>query len=91
MAAFTKLPSGKFRVQVRTGGIYKAKTFELKRDAEAWAREVERQVAVGSGTGFAPPSKESTLGESQVRSQSSSDFTTFAVAGGGGGGGGPGD
>lgn len=54
MPTFSQLPSGKWRVQVRRRGIYKAQTFTLKRDAEAWAREAERQADSVSINGFAP-------------------------------------
>lgn len=54
MPTFSQLPSGKWRVQVRRRGIYKAQTFTLKRDAEAWAREAERQADSVSISGFAP-------------------------------------
>jgi len=63
MATFSQLPSGKWRVQVRRAGTYKAATFTLKRDAEAWSREAERQAEhVGVG-GFAPAPKGSTLAD----------------------------
>lgn len=54
MATFTKLPSGKWRAQVRKGGIYKNETFTLKRDAEAWARKVELQVEHVVASGYQP-------------------------------------
>lgn len=44
MATITKLPSGKFRAQVRKQGFYRNKTFDRKRDATAWATRVEVQV-----------------------------------------------
>lgn len=57
MATFSQLPSGKWRVQVRRGGTYKAATFALKRDAEVWAREAERQADHVAAGGFAPVPK----------------------------------
>ena len=44
MATFTQLPSGKWRAQVRKHGLYKAATFTLKREAQAWATQVEAQA-----------------------------------------------
>lgn len=63
MPTFSQLPSGRWRVQVRRAGVYKAASFTLKRDAEAWAREAERQAEhVGAG-GFAPVPKGATVGD----------------------------
>lgn len=44
MATFTQLPSGKWRAQVRQGGLYKGATFTLKREAQAWATQVSAQA-----------------------------------------------
>lgn len=63
MATFSQLPSGKWRVQVRRAGYYKAASFTLKRDAEAWAREAERQAEHVAAGGFAPIPKGSTIAE----------------------------
>lgn len=63
MASFTQLPSGKWRVQVRRGGLYRAATFPLKRDAEAWARVVEGQAPQVAASGHAQPPKAATLGD----------------------------
>jgi len=63
MAAFSQLPSGKWRAQVRRTGFYKATTFTLKRDAEAWAREVERQAEHLTAGGFAPVPKAATVAD----------------------------
>src|SRR5471030_1782349 len=54
MATFSKLPSGKWRAQVRKGGISKGETFTLKRDSEAWARKVELQVEHVVANGYKP-------------------------------------
>ncbi|WP_353472094.1 site-specific integrase [Salipiger sp. H15] len=51
MATITKLPSGKYRAQVRKQGIYKARTFDRKADAKAWAADIERAVGQGSQAG----------------------------------------
>ena len=63
MPTFSQLPSGRWRVQVRRGGAYKAATFDKKRDAEDWAREVESQAKLVAVKGFAPPPAESTLAD----------------------------
>ena len=52
MATFTQLPSGKWRVQVRQGGLYKGATFTLKREAQAWATQVEAQAHSLVTTGY---------------------------------------
>ncbi len=41
MATITKLPSGKFRAQVRKAGFYRNQTFRTKRDAKEWALQIE--------------------------------------------------
>lgn len=63
MASFSQLPSGKWRVQVRTGGTYKGQTFTLKSDATAWAKEAERQAEHVAAGGYAPVPKGATLGD----------------------------
>jgi integrase len=63
MASFSQLPSGKWRAQVRRPGFSKGATFTLKRDAEAWAREVERQAEHVTAGGFAPVPKGATLAD----------------------------
>lgn len=44
MATYSKLPSGRWRVQVRRGDIYRAHTFDLKRQAKTWATEIKAQA-----------------------------------------------
>ena len=61
MPTFSQLPSGRWRVQVRRGGTYKAETFDKKRQAEDWAREVEGQAKMVSVRGYAPPPASSTV------------------------------
>jgi integrase len=61
MPTFSKLPSGRWRVQVRRGGAYKAATFDRKADAEDWARGVESQAELVAVQGFAPPPADATL------------------------------
>lgn len=48
MATYSKLPSGKWRVQIRRQGFYRAATFPLKKDARAWAEQIEAQVLQAS-------------------------------------------
>ena len=47
MAAYNKLPSGYWRVQVRRKRQYASRTFRLKSDAEQWALEAERNIGTG--------------------------------------------
>ncbi len=47
MATILKQKSGRWRVQVRRKGQYLSETFSLRKDAEAWARRVERDLDVG--------------------------------------------
>jgi len=47
MATILKQKSGRWRVQVRHKGRYLSETFSLRKDAEAWARRVERDLDVG--------------------------------------------
>ncbi len=63
MATITKLPSGKFRAQVRRKGIYKAQTFLRKLDAQAWAVEHERAIEGGSSAGVIQPPAAMTLND----------------------------
>ena len=43
--------------------MYRAATFQLKRDADAWAREIERQADFVTASGYAPPPKDATLAQ----------------------------
>lgn len=63
MATFSQLPSGKWRAQVRRGGFYRAATFPLKRDAEAWAKTIEGQAHQVAASGYAQPPKGATLAD----------------------------
>ncbi len=47
MATIVKQKSGRWRVQVRRKGRYLSETFSHRKDAEAWARRVERDLDVG--------------------------------------------
>jgi integrase len=55
MATITKLPSGKFRAQVRVKGQYQGRTFVRKTDAKAWATATEAALASRAATGVVPP------------------------------------
>ncbi len=63
MGTFSQLPSGKWRVQVRKAGIYKAATFNLKSEAKAWAAVIESQASNVAAGGYAPVPKAATLGD----------------------------
>jgi len=63
MATFTKLPSGKWRVQVRKKGVYKAASFATKREALAWSTEIEAQANHVAAGGYAPVPKTATLAD----------------------------
>lgn len=54
MATFTKLPSGKWRAQVRKGGLSSSRTFTFKRDAQSWASQLELQVEHIVANGYQP-------------------------------------
>jgi len=63
VASIIQLPSNKWRAQVRRAGVYRGATFRLKRDAEAWARDIEGQAEHNSAGGFAPVPRGATLGD----------------------------
>lgn len=63
MATFTKLPSGKWRAQVRKGGMYRGETFTLKRDAQAWAQQIEVQAEHIVASGYQPVPENYTVGD----------------------------
>lgn len=63
MATITKLPSGKWRAQVRKGGMYRGKTFTLKRDAQAWAKQIEVQAEHIVASGYQPVPEGYTVGD----------------------------
>ena len=63
MPTFSQLPSGKWRVQVRRGGVYRAATFVTKREAKDWAAAIESQAHHIAAGGFAPVPKGATLGD----------------------------
>jgi hypothetical protein len=61
MATITKLPSGKYRAQVRRQGVYRAQSFSRKIDAQGWAVEIERAIESGSSRGLMRPAAGMTL------------------------------
>jgi integrase len=63
MASLSQLPSGKWRVQVRRAGVYRAATFDTKMEARDWAGGVETQARHIAASGFAPVPKGATLGD----------------------------
>lgn len=63
MATFTQLPSGKWRAQVRKGGMYRGETFTLKRDAQVWARQVEVQAEHIVASGYQPVPEGYSVGD----------------------------
>lgn len=63
MPTFSQLPSGKWRVQVRRSGIYRAATFASKREARDWSTAVEAQANHVVAGGFAPIPRATTLAD----------------------------
>ena len=61
MATITKLPSGKYRAQVRRQGVYRARSFSRKIDAQGWAVEIERAIEGGQSSGLMRPAAGMTL------------------------------
>lgn len=47
MASINTLASGKWRVQVRCKGHYLSNSLSLRKDAEMWARRIEREIDLG--------------------------------------------
>jgi hypothetical protein len=62
MASFNKLPSGKWRAQVRLRGQHISRSFRLKSEAGAWAREAEIAAASGKSTKAARMSEKTAFG-----------------------------
>jgi len=61
MATYIKLPSGKWRVQVRKAGIYRGATFPTKTEAKAWAEAIQHHATYVAAVGYAQPPKGATL------------------------------
>lgn len=55
MATYSKLPSGRWRVQIRRGDIYRAATFDKKGDARDWATQIEAQAEQIQNGGLISP------------------------------------
>jgi integrase len=86
MASFSHLPSGKWRVQVRRAGIYRAATFATKREAQAWSTAIEAQANHVAAGGLAPIPKTATLSdlidkytETFTKAQGKSKTATLAM------------
>lgn len=63
MPTFSQLPSGKWRVQVRRAGIYRAATFASKREARDWATGIEAQANHIAASGYTPIPKGATVAD----------------------------
>jgi len=63
MPTFSQLPSGKWRVQVRKGGIYRAATFPSRREAAEWAGAIESQARHIAASGYAPVDRRTTVAD----------------------------
>lgn len=63
MPTFSQLPSGKWRVQVRRAGIYKAATFPTKKEAKEWGAAMESQAHQVKASGYAPAPKAATVAD----------------------------
>ena len=55
MATYQKLPSGRWRVQIRRGDIYRAATFDKKGEARDWAAQIEAQAKQVQSGGLIMP------------------------------------
>jgi hypothetical protein len=62
-ATFTKFPSGKWRAQLRRDGLYRGQTFTLKRDAQAWAKQIEVQAEHIVASGYQPVPEGYSVGD----------------------------
>jgi hypothetical protein len=86
MATISKLPSGKFRAQIRRQGLYKARTFFRKLDARAWSLELEKSIESGRGVGVMQAPTGMTLADlieaylTQVRVTNATDKTLLAFS-----------
>jgi integrase len=63
MPTFSQLPSGKWRAQVRKKGLYKAATFDSKREAKEWATVIEAQSTHAAAGSYMPVPKAATLAD----------------------------
>lgn len=63
MPTFSLLASGKWRVQVRRRGMYRAASFRTKREAKDWASGIESQADHITAGGFTPVPRGSTVAD----------------------------
>ncbi|NOT70398.1 MAG: site-specific integrase [Hyphomicrobium sp.] len=63
MASITKLPSGRWRAQLRRRQKSVSKTFRLRADAERWATEQQDRLSRGEGINKRLPDSVGTLGD----------------------------
>jgi integrase len=63
MPTFSQLPSGKWRAQVRRRGLYRAATFQSKREAREWAATIESQGNHIAASGYAPVPRAATVSD----------------------------
>lgn len=63
MPTFSLLASGKWRVQVRRRGMYRAASFRTKREAKDWASAIESQADHITAGGFTPIPRGSTVAD----------------------------
>lgn len=61
MATFDRLPSGKWRAQIRRKGSFLSRSFRIKSEAEQWAREQEQLIDRGLAPSSAAPESRETL------------------------------
>ena len=62
MPTFAKLPSGRWRAQVRKNGASQSKVFDRKADAATWAAGIESKAASVAVHGYAPVPAGATVG-----------------------------
>jgi len=55
MASIAKLPSGKFRAQVRVAGQYRGRSFVTRREAQDWANATEVYLRQAASSGVIQP------------------------------------
>jgi integrase len=63
MASISRLPSGKWRARVRVAGVYRGQSFDTRKQATAWAAEVEGLVDSASVSGLSAVPKTATASD----------------------------
>ncbi|MEQ1670514.1 MAG: hypothetical protein ABL893_06625, partial [Hyphomicrobium sp.] len=63
MASITKLPSGRWRAQIRQRQKSASKTFRIRADADRWATEQQDRLNRGEGINKRLPDSVGTLGD----------------------------